>query len=82
MNLIDFRVKEIIEERTALIWVLMGMSEKELNKEFERDLAYYNWLCSRGVYQEYRYVDEGGECVRKHIVREGQGYYVGYVGQH
>lgn len=84
MNLIDFYVKEILEEKKDKVYKLYDMSEEALEHE-KHDERWYEFLLGEGVKQTYKYVDEGGEKTKTevfNITKNQKPYYVGYVGQH
>lgn len=84
MNLIDFYVKEILEEKKDKVYKLYDMSEEALAYE-EHDAWWHDFLLGDGVKQTYKYVDEGGEKTKTevfNITKNQKPYYVGYVGQH
>jgi hypothetical protein len=86
MNLIDFHVTKIIEEKKDKVYKLYNMSEEQLIEESKKeDNWWYNYLIGNGVEQVFEYWDEGGKRINSEIFNLDQGnvpYYVGYIGQH
>lgn len=84
MNLINFHVKEIIQEIEGRIWNLLNMTEEELENE-KSDTDWYDYLISDGIKQTYKYCDDGGDNIDTKIfnITKGQKpYHIGYVGLH
>ncbi|MGL5691715.1 MAG: hypothetical protein ACRDD8_12980 [Bacteroidales bacterium] len=83
MNLIDFHVTKIIEEKRDKIYKLYGMTETDLQIEASKgNFMWTRYLGLDGIYQKYEYIDEGGYRVDTHISTIEEAYYVGYKGQH
>lgn len=86
MNLIDFHVTKIIEEKRDQIYKLYGMSKDKVNNiDSEEEIGWKLYLLSNGIKQKYEYWDDGGVNVGEEVFNLDKGdtpYHVGYVGQH
>lgn len=84
MNLIDFHVTKIIEEKRDQVYKLYRMTEDELEKE-KNDLWWYEFLCGNGIKQTYEYRDDGGIRTDTKVFNLDEGqtpYFIGYIGRH
>lgn len=82
MNLIDFHVTKILEEKRDKVYKLYGMTEIQARNE--EDECWVAYLLGDGVKQTYEYWDDGGTRIETVILnlQYDKPYYVGYIGQH
>lgn len=79
MNLIDFYVLEILEEKRGLVYELYGMTKEQA--EAMRPESWRKKLLSQGVKQTYKEDCYGRVSVKTKVFAAGeQPYYVGYKG--
>lgn len=85
MNLIDFKVTEILSEEYGALWELLEMTDEELENARETSWHWYEYLLGHSVKQKFRYVDDGGfgEALEFFNLDYNQKpYYIGYIGLH
>lgn len=85
MNLINFVVKEIIEEKYDKLYKLYGMTNEELQEEKLKDFSWYEKLSHNGCRQKYSYVDIGGVSTKYDFFdldENEKPYKIGYKGMH
>lgn len=82
MNLVDFTVTKILEEREGPLWQLYDMTEAEAHAKAKDNKEVQELLFSEGVKQVYEYNCYGSVSVATNIFSIGKGerYYVGYKG--
>ncbi|GFI32125.1 hypothetical protein IMSAGC013_03524 [Lachnospiraceae bacterium] len=79
MNLVDFCVTEILEEKSGPVYELYGMTKEQA--EAEEPESWRAVLLSQGVKQTYKENCWGAVSVKTKVFAEGeQPYYVGYKG--
>lgn len=82
MNLVDFVVTKILEERKGKVYELYDMTEAEAKEKAKDDKDMERFLFSDGIKQKYEYNCYGNISVSTEvfIVGKDEPYYVGYKG--
>lgn len=82
MNLVDFTVTKILEERKGKVYELYDMTEAEARAKSKDDKDLEKFLFSDGIKQKYEYNCYGSISVSTEvfIVGKNEPYYVGYKG--
>lgn len=82
MNLVDFVVTKILEERRGKVYELYGMTETEAREKAKGNKDMEAFLFSEGVMQKYEYDCYGRISVSTEVftARTKGPYYVGYRG--
>lgn len=82
MNLVDFVVTKILEERRGKVYELYNMTETEAREKAKDNKDMEDFLFAEGIMQKYEYDCYGRISVSTEvfIVGKKEPYYVGYRG--
>ncbi len=82
MNLVDFVVTKILEEREGKVYELYDMTEAEAKEKAKGNKDMEDFLFADGIKQKYEYNCYGNVSVSTEvfIVGKKKPYYVGYKG--
>lgn len=82
MNLMDFVVTKILEEREGKVYELYDMTEAEARERSKDNKDMEKFLFADGIKQKYEYDCYGNISVSTEIfvVGKNEPYYVGYKG--
>lgn len=82
MNLVDFLVTKILEERRGKVYELYNMTETEAREKAKENKDMEGLLFAEGIMQKYEYDSFGRISVSTEvfIVGKKEPYYVGYRG--
>ncbi len=82
MNLVDFVVTKILEERRGKVYELYNMTETEAREKTKENKDMEDFLFAEGIMQKYEYNCYGSISVSTEvfIVGKKEPYYVGYKG--